>query len=116
LSVIVFAGPLPMAALAAAEQVRPPTMTHLVHGLVRGGLVERLRDRNDRRVFRIRATPKGRRLLLEGRRRRVVRLAAALAALPVADQRLLARAAGLLEQLASSPPGKPAKGRPSIPG
>ena len=100
LSVIVFAGPLPMAALAAAEQVQPPTITKLVGDLERDGLVERIRDSEDRRVLMVRATPAGRQLLLEGRRRRVVRLAAGLAALPARDQAMLARAAGLIEALA----------------
>jgi DNA-binding MarR family transcriptional regulator len=101
LSVIVFGGPLPMSALAQAEQVQPPTITRLVKEMEREGLVERIRSREDRRVQRVRATPAGSRLLLAGRRRRVARLAAALAALPPADQRLLARAAELIEKLGS---------------
>src|SRR5258707_1591024 len=39
LSVIVFRGPVTMSALAEAEQVRRPTMTRLVDGLERRGLV-----------------------------------------------------------------------------
>jgi hypothetical protein len=41
LSVLVFGGPLSLAELAAAEQVRAPTMSRLVEGLVRAGLVTR---------------------------------------------------------------------------
>jgi DNA-binding MarR family transcriptional regulator len=100
LSVIVFGGPLPMSALAAAEQVQPPTMTRLVHDLERDGLVERVQDTADRRVLQVRATSRGRALLQEGRRRRVARLATALSALPAADRKLLARAAGLIAELA----------------
>lgn len=100
LSVIVFAGPLPMSALAAAEQVQPPTISRLVQDLERDGLVERVRDAADRRVLKVRATAAGRQLLMEGRRRRVARLAAALEALPRKDQAMLARAAELIEQLA----------------
>jgi DNA-binding MarR family transcriptional regulator len=100
LSVVVFGGPLPMSALAAAEQVRPPTITKLVRELEREGLVERLRDPDDRRVLQVRATPKGQKLLDEGRRRRVTRIATALQALPAADRKLLARSAELIEQLA----------------
>ena len=102
LSVIVFGGPLPMSALAAAEQVRPPTMTNLIRGLVRAGLVTRTRSRSDRRVLLVRATAKGRRLLQEGRRRRVARLAAALAARPAAERRLVARAAKLIDKVGRS--------------
>src|SRR5215218_8569721 len=39
LSVLVFGGPRTVSALAAAEQVRVPTMTRLVQGLKREGLV-----------------------------------------------------------------------------
>ncbi|HEV8599609.1 MAG TPA: MarR family transcriptional regulator [Gemmatimonadales bacterium] len=111
LSVIVFGGPLPMAALAAAEQVQPPTITRLVRELERDGLVERVRDADDRRVLRVRATARGRQVMEEGRRRRVARLAAGLKALPPADRKLLARAAELIERLARpeppAPPGTP---------
>src|ERR671933_1067936 len=41
LSVIVFGGPLTLGALAAAEQVRPPTMTRIVQALEEAGLVVR---------------------------------------------------------------------------
>jgi DNA-binding MarR family transcriptional regulator len=99
LSVIVFAGPLAMSALAAAEQVRPPTITRLVAELERRGLVERVRDPDDLRGIRVRATARGIELLEEGRRRRVVRLAAALEALPLRERRLLAQAAELIEEL-----------------
>ena len=100
LSVVVFGGPLSMAALAAAEQVQPPTITRLVRELEREGLVERVRDAEDRRVLRVRATARGRHVMHEGRRRRVARLAAALKQLPAADRKLLARAAELIERLA----------------
>lgn len=100
LSVVVFAGPLTMSALAQAEQVQPPTITKLVREMEREGLVERVRDRDDRRVLMVRATARGRQLLEEGRRRRVVRLAAALEALPQRDRKLVARAAELIDRLA----------------
>jgi DNA-binding MarR family transcriptional regulator len=100
LSVIVFAGPLTMGELAAAEQVRPPTISRLVRDLESAGLVERTVDARDARVQRVSATPAGVRLLEEGRRRRVAALAAELAALPQADRELLARTAGLLERIA----------------
>lgn len=99
LSVMVFGGPITMSALAAAEQVQPPTITKLVADLEREGLVERTRDPDDRRVLRVRATAKGRELLQEGRRRRVARLAEAVAALPPRDQQLLAKAAELIDIL-----------------
>src|SRR3954464_13992231 len=56
LSVIVFARPNPLGALAPAEQVRPPTITKLVTTLEDAGLVERETDPDDRRIVRVRAT------------------------------------------------------------
>jgi DNA-binding MarR family transcriptional regulator len=109
LSVVVFAGPLSMAELARAEQVRPPSMTRIIQALVRLGLVERVRDRKDGRVQRVRATAQGRRLLAEGRRRRVERIAAALGALPAAERRVLARASGLLAEVAALTAQDPAR-------
>src|SRR5262245_7652512 len=75
LSVLVFAGPRSLGELAAAEQVRPPTMTRIVAGLERGGLVRRRPDPTDARRAVLEATPRGRRLMEAGRRRRVEDLA-----------------------------------------
>ena len=100
LSVLVFGGPRSIGELAAAEQVRPPTISRLVRELERDGLVRRESDAGDARIQRVHATAAGKALLAEGRARRVARLAASLAALPVAERRLLAQAAPLLEALA----------------
>jgi DNA-binding MarR family transcriptional regulator len=97
--VIVFRGPLTLTALAAAEQVRPPTITRLVQALERAGLVERLPDAADRRVTRVRATARGRQLLDAGRRARVEFLAGALAGLPRRERTLLRDAADVLGRL-----------------
>src|SRR5919107_556635 len=70
LSVVVFAGPITLGALAAAEQVRPPTMTRVVQELERDGLVTREPVPDDARGVLITATPRGVRLLGEGRARR----------------------------------------------
>src|SRR5215212_1303335 len=64
LSVVVFGGPISLGELASAEQVRPPTITRLVQGLERQGLVRREQDTTDRRLTRIHATDEGRRVLL----------------------------------------------------
>ncbi len=71
LSVVVFGGPLTLGQLARAEQVKPPTMTKLVTGLEKEGLVRREIDPRDKRLVRIVATGKGERILREGRARRV---------------------------------------------
>jgi DNA-binding MarR family transcriptional regulator len=99
LSVIVFRGPLTLSELAAAEQVRPPTITRLVQELEREGLVVRLPDPADRRITRVRATPRGRRLLHQGRARRVQRLARDLVRASPADRALLEQAAQVLEAM-----------------
>jgi len=99
LSVIVFRGPMTLSELAAAEQVRPPTMTRVVAALEADGLVTREADREDRRVVRVRATARGARVLEEGRLRRVEALARELAALDGADRDTLERATGLLERI-----------------
>jgi len=99
LSVIVFRGPIAMGALAEAEQVRPPTITRLVAGLEREGLVRRVTDRTDARVQLVAATAAGRGLLNKGRARRVERLTGGMARLSAEDQQVLARAAELMESL-----------------
>lgn len=99
LSVVVFGGPIRMGDLAAAEQVRPPTISRLVKDLEQEGLVRRVSDSADARVQRVEATERGRRILQEGRRRRVEALAAELGGLSEADARVLTRAADLLERL-----------------
>ena len=102
LSVIVFRGPITMSALAEAEQVRPPTITRLVAGLERRGLVRRVSDARDGRVQLVEATAAGRRLLNRGRARRVARLAQGVAQLTTDDQEVLGRAAELMENLAAT--------------
>jgi DNA-binding MarR family transcriptional regulator len=92
LSVLVFGGPLSMGALASAEQVKPPTMTRIVDGLVADGLATRTADAGDARTVHIRATARGKRLLLAGRDRRVARLESALASLSAHDRAALTNA------------------------
>jgi len=96
LSVVVFGGPLSLGSLAAAEQVRPPTMTKLVQGLERAGLVERTADPADRRVSIVHATPRGVRLLEGAQRRRVEAIAGLLAGLSLNELEVLDRAADLV--------------------
>jgi DNA-binding MarR family transcriptional regulator len=99
LSVLVFRGPLSLAELAAAEQVRAPTMSRLVEGLVRDGLVSRETVPTNRRMVRISATEAGRRLLEEGRERRVRALVERLMALAPSERRALARGVEVLERV-----------------
>ena len=104
LSVVVFTGPLSLGALAAAEQVRPPTMTRIVTALERLGLVTREPDPRDARALRIRATRAGVRVLHAGRKRRVSELTERIAVLPEADRRKLLVALSVLEDVARMAP------------
>ena len=103
LSVVVFAGPVALSDLAAAEQVRLPTISRLIKDLEQEGLVRRLKAGDDARVQRVEATAKGKRLLQEGRRRRVSRLAAELKALTAVERERLGEAAELMERLSGAP-------------
>src|SRR5205807_9274864 len=58
LSVLVFGGPRSLGELADAEQVRPPTLSRIVSGLERAGLVKRESTEDGRRV-RLVAPAKG---------------------------------------------------------
>ena len=99
LSVIVFAGPVTLGDLAAAEQVRPPTMTRIVDALEEQRLVTRSRNEADGRSTYITATTAGRKLLMLGRERRVRALAKQVAALAPADRAKLEDAAEILKQV-----------------
>ncbi len=100
LSVVVFGGPITLGELARVEQVRPPTMTRLVHALESERLVARAPDVGDKRVTWIKVTARGRRLLLKGRKRRVRALTSRLACLNRTEIDTLDKAASLLETVA----------------
>jgi DNA-binding MarR family transcriptional regulator len=103
LSVVVFGGPISLRALAAAEQVRPPSMTRTVRELEADGLIARESDESDRRVTRIAATPKGRRLLQQGRSARIGLLAEWLHGLDRVELGVLAEASRILERVLAVP-------------
>jgi DNA-binding MarR family transcriptional regulator len=103
LSVIVYGGPITLGALASAEQVRPPTMTRLIAAMEDGGLIARETDKDDRRLVRIRATAKGKRILEEGRDRRIAVIGEALSTLPDADVQAIAAALDAIEKVAGTP-------------
>jgi DNA-binding MarR family transcriptional regulator len=71
LSVLVFGGPCSLKQLAAAEQVTAATMSRIVAGLVRKKLVERKTSAEDARQMVLTPTAKGRKVMQEGRERRV---------------------------------------------
>jgi|ERR1700685_370434 len=85
LSVLVFGGAKTLGGLASAEQVKPPTMSRIVAGLARSRLAAVTADPDDARRMHIRATAKGKKLLLKGRRLRVENFAAQLGRLGQED-------------------------------
>ena len=82
-----------MTQLAAAEQVRLPTISKLVAELESRELVVRSNDPADRRVSRVFPTRKGRMLLEESRKRRLSRLVESLSRLSKPQLVTLASAA-----------------------
>jgi DNA-binding MarR family transcriptional regulator len=99
LSVVVFAGPIGIGALATTEGVAAPTMSRLVDGLERDGLVRRAPDPDDARGVLVRSTAKGRRVLMTGRRHRVAALARGLASLNSEELTAIALGAELIERV-----------------
>jgi DNA-binding MarR family transcriptional regulator len=102
LSVLVYGGPQAIGALAAAEQVRPPTMSRLVDDLEHLGLAERVEKPGDRRVYQVRVTDAGRSLLEEGRRKRLARLVEILGGATPSELRALESAAETIVRLTDS--------------
>src|SRR5256885_1648931 len=98
LSVLVFGGPRSLGELADAEQVRPPTMSRIVAGLERAGLVKRRKTEDGRRV-RLEASARGTKILEAGRKRRVESLAKALSSFTEKEQQQLGELTDLLQQL-----------------
>ena len=99
LSVVYFAGPIRMGALAAAERVGAPAMTRTVLILEAAGLVRRSRDPNDERAVLVSVTRKGAETVSKGRDDRVRRIAAALRVMPAESRRRLRASVGDLETL-----------------
>jgi DNA-binding MarR family transcriptional regulator len=102
LSVVVFGGPLTLGELARTEQVKPPTMTRIVTGLEREGLVKRKGDPHDRRLTQIEATSKGQKVLTAGRARRVKKLATAVSRMKKKELAELRRGVELLRDVVTS--------------
>ncbi|KAA1422873.1 MarR family transcriptional regulator [Mumia zhuanghuii] len=95
-------GPLTPGAIAAIEQVQPPSVTRTVNCLVDNGLVERTTHPTDRRQVVVSISQEGREGLAVERDRRDTWLAGRLAALTTEERAVLRDAAALLEKLVVS--------------
>ncbi len=95
-------GPTTAGELAAAEKVKPPSMTRTVACLEEAGLVVRRPHARDGRQIVVELTPAAHEVLNDDRRRRDAWLAQRLGVLAPEDIELLQRVAPLLERLAGS--------------
>ncbi len=97
-------GPMTLGELAAAERVKPPSMTRVVAALEERGLVKRDHSFEDGRVVNVRATEEGRRNVVAYRKRRDAWLCVRLQALSSEERDLLRQAADILDRIAQPPP------------
>jgi DNA-binding MarR family transcriptional regulator len=103
LSVLVFGGSMSLKQLAEIEQVKPPTMVRIVHGLVEQRLATSRVNRDDARKVHISASARGRTLMLRARSRRVEALARTLAEKSQAERTEIANAVRILQDLKVRP-------------
>jgi len=97
LSVLVFVGPKTMGDLAAIEQVSQPTMSSQIKDMEAGGLVRVTASPTDKRSKRVEATAKGKKLLHDGRNKRVAQLAKMMDGLTAAELQALSAAAKIID-------------------
>jgi DNA-binding MarR family transcriptional regulator len=96
---VLMSGPKTLGELAAAEQVRPPTMSRLVSEMERARVARKVTDREDARVIRVHATGKGLRALARGRAMRIEAIEGLLSGVGADDLRNVDRAVGTIEKL-----------------
>ena len=90
-------GPKTLGDLAAAEQVRAPTISRLAAEMERSGLIRRRGDANDARVVRVEMSAKGRRVLGKGRELRIAEIEARLRRLDPSEMDTLEKAVRVIE-------------------
>jgi DNA-binding MarR family transcriptional regulator len=95
-------GDLTVGALAAREQVQPPSMTRTVTALADAGLVERCAHPTDGRQVVVRLTDEGRAVVAADTTRRDRWLSLRLEDLSAEERDVLRRAAPILQRLAEA--------------
>ncbi len=108
LALLVLGGPRTLGDLAAAEHVRPPTMTRLIHAMEADGLVTRRPNPDDARSVVIEATSRGVKQLEQGRARQIAPLAETISDLDRAERLQLEDAADLLGRVLRDSSWEPA--------
>jgi DNA-binding MarR family transcriptional regulator len=96
---VLMSGPKTLGELAAAEQVRPPTMSRLASEMERAGVARKVTDRDDARVVRVHATAKGLRALSRGRSMRIEAIERLIGELDADELANVERAVGTIERL-----------------
>ncbi|MGH3475089.1 MAG: MarR family winged helix-turn-helix transcriptional regulator [Aeromicrobium sp.] len=101
LGTVMVMGPATPSAIAARENVRPPSVTRTLNCLADEGYILREPHPDDRRQVLVRLSDKGEVLLDEERNRRNAWLDGRLSSLTVEERTTLREASDLLERLAS---------------
>jgi DNA-binding MarR family transcriptional regulator len=95
-------GPLTLGQLSEHERVTPPSMNRTVNALVEAGLVARAGSSDDGRKVVLSATPAGRILIEDTRRRRDAWLVHRVLTLTADEQQVLTAATTIMKKLADS--------------
>ncbi len=95
-------GPLTAGDLAQRERVRPPSISRVLASLEAAGLAQRRENPRDARQVIVSVTPAGDRRILEAVRMSEAWLAERLQMLTADEHDVLAKAAALMERLASA--------------
>ena len=94
---VLMSGPKTLGELAAAEQVRAPTISRLAAEMERVGLIRRRGDPSDARVVHVEMTAKGRRVLGKGRELRITDIEGRVRRLDTTAVTTLEKAVGIIE-------------------
>jgi len=94
---VLMSGPKTLGELAAAEQVRAPTISRLAAEMERSGLIRRRQDPRDARVVNVEMTAKGRRVLGKGRDLRIADIEGRVRRLDPPEIATLERAVSIIE-------------------
>ena len=96
---VLMSGPKTLGELAAAEQVRAPTISRLAAEMERIGLIRRRGDPDDGRVARVEMTARGRRVLGKGRELRIADIESRVRRLAADEIEALSDAIALIERM-----------------